>query len=110
MPRSNRPRVPRGARRAPSGPGREAPGAGVPSGLAGREERYAGQTWAVRTSRPNDSGRSFLCPGCQQQIASGQAHLVVWPVEAMSGVENRRHWHTVCWQARDRRPPGGAWA
>jgi hypothetical protein len=32
---------------------------------------------------------------------------VAWPVIASvfgaAGVEERRHWHTPCWQARDRR-------
>ena len=38
------------------------------------------------------------------------AHAVVWPAEAMQTVENRRHWHSVCWAARDRRRPGGSFA
>ncbi|WP_194288742.1 hypothetical protein, partial [Ornithinicoccus halotolerans] len=73
-----------------------------------------GVTWQVRQvaaggGREAD-GRSYLCPGCQQQIPATSAHTVAWPVDAMQGLANRRHWHTTCWQARDRRRPGGAWA
>lgn len=74
------------------------------------EVEYAGQTWAVRQVRGNDSGRSYLCPGCQQYVAAHEAHTVVWPVQGMRGMENRRHWHRRCWQRRERWTPGGSWA
>lgn len=104
MPRSNR------RRRA----GRPSPGgAGLPPSLrrpAVTEVTYAGQVWGVREVRPNDSGRSYRCPGCQGQVGADVAHTVVWPSESMQTVENRRHWHSVCWAARDRRRPGGSFA
>jgi hypothetical protein len=71
---------------------------------------WAGQVWAHRQVRPNDSGRVYRCPGCQQEVAAGTAHVVAWPVAAMGEVDNRRHWHGVCWAARDRRRPGGSFA
>lgn len=53
--------------------------------------------------------KSYRCPGCQQLIRPGTAHLVSWTEESMWGVEagqaERRHWHTACWNARDRRRP-----
>ncbi len=71
---------------------------------------YQGLQWTVREVRGNDSGRTFRCPGCQQEVAAAMPHTVVWPSETMHGVENRRHWHTRCWSARDRRRPGGSFA
>jgi hypothetical protein len=29
-------------------------------------------------------------------------HVVAWP-EFGHGVDDRRHWHTACWNARERR-------
>ncbi|WP_238335743.1 hypothetical protein [Serinicoccus kebangsaanensis] len=107
MPRSNRPR--RGGRPR----GRSRAGAGPPGDLLRRgvqEVRFAGQVWSVRTVRPNDSGRRYVCPGCQQQVGADVAHTVAWPTEGMQQAENRRHWHTVCWSARERRRPGGSFA
>ncbi|WP_131103750.1 hypothetical protein [Ornithinimicrobium sufpigmenti] len=106
MGRSNRPR--RHGR-----PRKGAAGGGLPPAVqrGGVDEvRYAGQLWSVRQVRPNDSGRRYLCPGCQQDVSAGTAHTVVWPSESMLEVENRRHWHTVCWSARERRRPGGSFA
>lgn len=106
MGRSNRPRRHGRPRKGPAG------GGIPPSSQRGGPEqvRYAGQVWSVRQVRPNDSGRSYLCPGCQQQVGAGTAHTVVWPTESMQELENRRHWHTVCWSARERRRPGGSFA
>ncbi|WP_299518535.1 hypothetical protein [uncultured Serinicoccus sp.] len=107
MPRSNRPR--RGGRpRARQGGGPA--GVGDPLRRGVEEVRYAGQVWAVRRVRPNDSGRSYRCPGCQQEVRADVAHTVAWPTEGMQQAENRRHWHTVCWSARERRRPGGSFA
>lgn len=74
------------------------------------EVAYAGQRWSVRAVRPNDSGRVYRCPGCQQEVRADVAHTVAWPAEGMQQEENRRHWHTVCWSARERRRPGGSFA
>lgn len=74
------------------------------------EVEFAGQEWTFRQVRGNDSGRTFLCPGCQQDVPASTPHTVAWPSSSMTGVENRRHWHTTCWNARDRRRPGHAWA
>lgn len=105
MPRSNRPR--RRGRPAP------APGSGgIPSFQRGGvgQVRYAGQLWSVRQVRANDSGRTYVCPGCQQEVGADVPHTVAWPQEAMGQLDNRRHWHTVCWSARERRRPGGSFA
>lgn len=119
MPRSNRPKRPRrGTGRGPAqsrqgGQGGRG-GAGGDVGSLARfgtpEVEYAGQVWAVRQVRGNDSGRGYLCPGCQHEVSAGEAHTVVWPTEGMRGMENRRHWHSRCWQRRERWAPGGSWA
>ena len=60
----------------------------------------------VRTVPGAGSQKTYRCPGCQQLIPVGVAHVVVWPVwtgENDGGVANRRHWHTSCWQRRANR-------
>jgi hypothetical protein len=40
-------------------------------------------------------GKTYRCPGCQQEIRPGTPHLVI----AEGGdIEGRRHWHGVCWR------------
>jgi hypothetical protein len=110
MPRGNRPRRSRGlASGGATGAGR---GAGPPASRWSftADVEYAGQVWSSRPVRGNASGRSYRCPGCQHEVSAAVPHTVAWPAEAMSGVDNRRHWHTPCWQARERRRPGGSWA
>ncbi len=60
--------------------------------------------WMVRTMRPENAAKPYRCPGCDLVIEPGVAHVVVWPVEASIGsasaLDERRHWHTACWNAR----------
>jgi hypothetical protein len=44
--------------------------------------------------------KMYRCPGCQQIVRVGVEHLVVVPDD---GAEERRHWHTGCWQRELRR-------
>ncbi|MDP8956672.1 MAG: hypothetical protein M3N24_06920 [Actinomycetota bacterium] len=44
--------------------------------------------------------KTYRCPGCQQEIRPGTAHLVV---VADSDIEGRRHWHMQCWRQELRR-------
>lgn len=50
--------------------------------------------------------KDYVCPGCDGVIPRGQAHEVVWSEDtlfgAQYGIDNRRHWHTSCWQHRGR--------
>src|SRR3954447_2453116 len=70
-----------------------------------REERADGG-WIVRRVSGSASGKSYRCPGCDQQIAPGIPHVVVWPenpslLAAIGGgqsLDERRHWHSACWQ------------
>lgn len=47
--------------------------------------------------------KTYRCPGCQQEIRPGTAHLVA---VANDDVEGRRHWHTQCWHREVRRLRG----
>lgn len=91
-------------------PGRSGAPAPAPRGPAVVEVAWAGQVWAVRQVGPAATGRVYRCPGCQHEVGADVAHTVVWPVDGMQQVDNRRHWHTVCWSARERRRPGGSFA
>jgi len=88
MPRQNRRRV-------------EAPLV-KPSGGAERREQWRGEEYVVRMLTGSD--KAYRCPGCDQLIRPGIPHVVVWPAHDAEAAD-RRHWHTPCWSARDRRSP-----
>ncbi len=60
--------------------------------------------WIVRSVAGATALKPYRCPGCQQLLAPGTPHVVVWPATpsllSETGVEERRHWHTACWQRR----------
>ncbi|MFT2018099.1 ATP/GTP-binding protein [Streptomyces sp. 796.1] len=91
-PRRNRP--PRGgeqpAERSTSG-----------SSALERTESWQGEEWLVRPVAGAAAGKYYRCPGCDQEIPPGVGHLVAW--QQYAGVDDRRHWHRACWNARDRR-------
>lgn len=69
-------------------------------------EDWGGRQWRVRQIPAGE--KTYRCPGCDQEIRPGVPHVVVWPVEGLAGFVGegeRRHWHTSCWRARDRRRP-----
>ncbi|GAB76688.1 hypothetical protein [Austwickia chelonae] len=74
-----------------------------------RRENHPDGDWFVRRVAGRDPGRRYLCPGCQQTLAGDIAHVVVWPADGLGGLDDRRHWHSRCWQNRSRRPPRGSW-
>jgi hypothetical protein len=94
--------MPRQNRRRRDEPGELEPGS-LGRGAARLEAGPDGE-WVVRTVTGAAAAKTYRCPGCDQEIRPGTPHLVVWP-EAESGLDNRRHWHTACWNARGRRPP-----
>jgi hypothetical protein len=111
---------PRKARRLPAGLPRK-PRGGLPPGRAhpsgGEEdddalrpgperiESAADGDWVVRAMPGAASAKTYRCPGCDQEIRPGTAHVVVWPAYT-PGPEDRRHWHRPCWEGRLRRPLG----
>jgi hypothetical protein len=62
--------------------------------------------WVVRQVPGAAAAKTYRCPGCDQEIVPGAAHVVVWPEQA-DGPQDRRHWHNSCWQRRPRRPGPG---
>lgn len=93
MPRTNRPR------RTEPAPLRAAADVRRESGPDGE--------WVVRTVPGSATGKDYRCPGCDQLVAAGAAHLVTWPAGDDGSVADRRHWHTPCWAHRLHRRPGG---
>ena len=66
-------------------------------------------SWYVRSITSAAAVKQYRCPGCDHEIAPGVPHVVVWPADdAEDGgwgagrVDDRRHWHTPCWNARAR--------
>jgi hypothetical protein len=51
----------------------------------------------VRRIPPFRATKTYLCPGCNQDIRPGMGHVVVVPNEVP---DLRRYWHTSCWESR----------
>ncbi len=98
-PRRNRPRGGAVSSSSSSASGRQDDESGGRYGLE-RTEDWRGEEWAVRLVG-GSAGKQYRCPGCDQEIPAGVPHVVAWP--RMGHVEDRRHWHKSCWNARDRR-------
>ena len=72
-----------------------------------RPESWPDGDWVVRQIPGAATTKAYRCPGCDQEITPGTAHVVAWPAEA-PGVDLRRHWHSTCWQRRLTRRPGSS--
>lgn len=59
-----------------------------------------GASFTVRHLR--GGAKSYTCPACHRQIPPGTPHVVAWSNDhlfgADRGLEERRHWHTSCWE------------
>lgn len=98
-PRRNRPNGPQGG--ASSAHSAEADRSGRYGGWQSTEN-WEGEDWNVRhVAGASAQGKSYRCPGCDQMIPDGVPHVVAWPDHG--GVDDRRHWHKACWNAKDRR-------
>jgi hypothetical protein len=69
-----------------------------------RVETWQHREYRVRSVAGSGSAGPYRCPGCDQLLAASVPHVVAWPAEE-SDAESRRHWHTACWNARERRRP-----
>jgi hypothetical protein len=77
----------------------------VRKGIEGVQQWQDGE-WMVRSIFGGAAAKTYRCPGCMQEIRPGVAHVVAWPIDGRGDESDRRHWHTGCWKARDRRGPG----
>lgn len=66
-----------------------------------RTESWRGEEWVVRQIGGSAAAKHYRCPGCDQEIPPGLPHIVAWA--RLGAVDDRRHWHRACWNARDRR-------
>jgi hypothetical protein len=102
------PRKPRGGLpRGRSGPAGAGAGAEEEPGFRfGPEQRESAPDgdWVLRSVPGDAFTKSYRCPGCDQEIKPGTAHVVVWPAYT-PGLDQRRHWHRPCWNGRLRRHP-----
>jgi hypothetical protein len=57
-----------------------------------------GVEFSVQTTsgKKADGDKTWTCPGCHLVFGTGISHVVVW--ESALGVQNRRHFHNMCWQ------------
>lgn len=92
-PRRNRPPGQRSSR-----PAREE--GGERFGLE-RTETWQDEEWVVRQIGGGAAAKHYRCPGCDQEIPPGVPHVVAWARHRP--VDDRRHWHRACWNAKDRR-------
>jgi len=76
----------------------------VRKGVDGVQQWQDGE-WMVRSIFGGAAAKAYRCPGCMQEIRAGVAHVVAWPADERGDLTDRRHWHTGCWKARDRRSP-----
>lgn len=87
-------------------PGRRRHGASAP---ATSVQHAPDGDWVVRSVTGSSATKPYRCPGCDQLIPPATPHVVAWPVEgstlAGGGLDERRHWHRACWDARARRRP-----
>ena len=64
------------------------------------EDGYVVRSVAGTSAGGGRGGRPYRCPGCDQELRPASPHVVAWPE---GRPDDRRHWHTACWQARGRR-------
>lgn len=71
-------------------------------GAARRTEVKRGAEFTVQPISAAKALKTYVCPGCQNTIEPGIAHLVTWRNDHLmgeqAGVSERRHWHTHCWR------------
>lgn len=59
-----------------------------------------GEIFKVRQIGSAAATKYYVCPGCNQNIPPGVAHVVAWPRDTGRGADDRRHWHKHCWERR----------
>ena len=98
-PRRNRPK---GGADRPAGSAERATG---PAATAAGSARRAGRARSGRCAQvagASAAGKTYRCPGCDQEIPLRGA-ACGGLAASTRGVDDRRHWHKACWNAKDRR-------
>jgi hypothetical protein len=96
MPRSNRPRRPKGDEEEFD----------LSKALIAHkhvEVKRDGE-WNVQPLGASNATKVYTCPGCGLEIGPGLAHTVTWRADGLMGeaddLAGRRHWHVHCWKIR----------
>ncbi|WP_306366029.1 ATP/GTP-binding protein [Nocardiopsis sp. CC223A] len=73
--------------------------------ITGGQRRETGPDgeWVTRRIPGSAAVKAYRCPGCAQEIPAGMPHVVAW--RPYGDGEDRRHWHSSCWERRSRRAP-----
>jgi hypothetical protein len=58
----------------------------------------------IRRIQPFQARKTYLCPGCNNEILPGTGHVVVVP---LNDPPARRHWHTPCFSRSGLDSPRG---
>lgn len=95
------PRPKRTRRPRPGGPVARTAGSGLDAFVTDPE---TGEPAELRRLQPYQATKTYVCPGCNQEIRPGTGHVVVVP---LNDVSFRRHWHAPCWEHRAHRRPTG---
>ncbi|MCG7241296.1 hypothetical protein QP943_04570 [Corynebacterium kefirresidentii] len=59
-----------------------------------------GEPYVMRHIGSARAQKYYVCPGCNQNIPPGVAHIVAWPRDVGRQGDDRRHWHRHCWERR----------
>lgn len=59
-----------------------------------------GEVYVMRHIGSSRAQKFYVCPGCNQNIPPGVAHIVAWPRDTGRQGDDRRHWHRHCWEHR----------
>ncbi len=70
-------------------------------------ESHPDGEWHVRRLTGSAATKVYRCPGCDHEIRPATPHVVAWPADIPKGADERRHWHTPCWNNRGNRGPRG---
>ena len=67
-----------------------------------RQESKRGVLWNVQPVSATAAVKTYVCPGCSQDVQPGTAHVVAWRADGLMGevedLASRRHWHSHCWK------------
>ncbi|MDA2810430.1 ATP/GTP-binding protein [Nocardiopsis sp. RSe5-2] len=68
--------------------------------VTGGQRRETGPDgeWVLRRISGAAAAKTYRCPGCRQDLPPGTPHVVAW--RPYGDGEDRRHWHSSCWQRR----------